>query len=442
MSKKDIYPVIHFTPEQNWINDPNGLVWHDGVYELFYQYNPKGIEWGNMSWGHARSKDLIHWEHLETALYPDENGTVFSGCGFVGREGDFGFPAGTLLFPYTAAGMTTEPVMKAHFTIRLAYSTDGGNTLKRKEGTLLQEVAPDNRDPKVFYHEASDAYILVLWLKDNDFGIFRCEDRERFVLTETVTLKGGFECPDLFCLPVFDEGGRCTEEKWVFWEASGLYYVGDFDGYHFTLLQEGPGQRAYGTSLPYAAQTWSNVPDKRTISIPWLRTKSIANTYTGAMGIPRELSLRKEKGRYTLVQEIVREIRDAAEPVSVLKTDESPCQTLEVDKNAAVLLKTKIKDRFSAVLYAGEPVSFNFNPETGALSVTCLDTSEFIRLGRSINAGEGTDVEILYDRGILEISSAAGTALSITDLPYLRSKAVTGIKVEEADCPVEVSLIC
>ncbi|MBQ9696426.1 MAG: glycoside hydrolase family 32 protein, partial [Oscillospiraceae bacterium] len=291
--KTQFVPNIHFAPVFGWLNDPNGLVWHDGVYELYIQHNPDAPWWANMTWGHARSTDLVHWEELEPTLYPDENGLMFSGCGLRNDRELLGLPKDALLFPYTAAshrplstkeqestGSVPAEHFRPHFTIRLAYSTDGGDTMIKKDGTILDELEPDNRDPKVFWHEASKAYILVLWLKENEFGIFRSPDLEKFELSQRVTLNSGYECPDLFELPVEEESGELTgETRWVFWAADGSYYVGSFDGYSFT--QEQPRRLAYTTSLPYAAQTWSGDPKGRVISTAWLRTKTVGGVTTG-----------------------------------------------------------------------------------------------------------------------------------------------------------------
>lgn len=120
----DCYPKLHFAPKYGWINDPNGLVYHDGIFELYYQTNPNGVEWDDMTWEHARSTDLIHWEELEPVMYPDENGMMYSGCGLRNDKEVLGLPKNALLFPYTAA-LFSEGFTNQHFTIRLAYSTDG-----------------------------------------------------------------------------------------------------------------------------------------------------------------------------------------------------------------------------------------------------------------------------------------------------------------------------
>lgn len=318
--KNNMYkPSLHFTPSYGWMNDPNGLVYHDGIYELYYQHNPRGIDWNCMTWGHARGTDLLHWEDLGDVLEPDENGLMFSGCAIRNDRGLLGLPKDALLFFYTAAGHSSRESKGKPYTIRLAYSTDGGNTLIKKDGIceageIMETLAAENRDPKVFWHEESGAYILVLWIENNDFGIWRSENLEQFTMTQRVTPESGYECPDLFRLPVIStkEGGRETgEEKWVFWTAHGYYYVGSFDGYEFHQEQERrcASQMGPDVVLPYAAQTFSG-PEK-VLSVSWLRTKCVGGRTTGMMSIPKEFSLIRNKDGYILRQNFPSAVMEA-----------------------------------------------------------------------------------------------------------------------------------
>lgn len=294
------HPSIHFAPETGWMNDPNGLVYKDGVYHLYFQYNPFDTCWGNMSWGHAVSRDLLYWEQKDAVLFPDETGTIFSGSGIVNERACLSLPAEALLFFYTAAG-GTNPWSKGKESVqRAAYSVDGGETLEKlgDEGSLTA-VCRENRDPKVFWHEKSGAYIMVLWLEENDFGIFRSSDLKEWEQSDRLTLDGAFECPDL--IEVFDGHGN---GHWMFWCADGYYFWGTFDGWCFQT--DGVRHRAYMNGIPYAAQTYAGI-EGRVVQIPWLRLPNGGRLYTGAMGLPRELSVRKREGEMLLVQKPVRE---------------------------------------------------------------------------------------------------------------------------------------
>ena len=295
---QNIYPFrpkVHFSPYMGWHNDPNGLVYADGIYHLYYQWNPYGVIWGNMHWGHAVSRDLITWEHRPMVMEPDEYGTVYSGCGWPDTDNAAGYGEQALLFFYTAAGGCSQWSQEAgnEHVQRLAVSTDGGETLQKIDGTLIGHIRGGNRDPKVFYHTESHAYIMALFMDENEFAIFRSEDLLHWKETQRFSADGMRECPDLFELQVEGE----TEKKWVFWSADGFYLIGSFDGFRFS--PESPVQSAYSTVLAYAAQTYAGVAD-RVISISWLRLENDRGNYRGVMSLPTELSLVRQNKEYCI----------------------------------------------------------------------------------------------------------------------------------------------
>ena len=277
-------PIIHFTSGFGWINDPNGLFFRDGLYHMYFQYNPYDTKWGNMHWGHAASSDLLHWKQQKTVLFPDEFGTVFSGSALPDKDNATGHGWNAVLFFYTAAGGTNQWSDSRKFTQRMAYSKDGGETLIKVPDFELESIDRENRDPKVFYHAKSCAYIMVLFLDNNDFGIFRSTDLQNWEFTQRITLRGGWECPDLMELPVEGSDRTC----WIFWTADGFYFPGTFDGFRFVQTAE-PG-RAFACEVPYAAQTFSGVSG-RVISVSWLRISPRGKPYSGIMSVPSVLSL-------------------------------------------------------------------------------------------------------------------------------------------------------
>lgn len=286
-------PQLHYTAPVGWINDPNGLVYQNGVWHLFYQHNPMNVEWANMSWGHAVSDDLLHFHYVDDIMFPDDNGAMFSGCGLVNERGCFGLPKDALLFFYTASQDPTRLVPGVVNTQRLAFSTDNGKTIQKFEGWHLSNLGGDNRDPKIFWHEETKSYVMVLFLQGKSFAILRSADLEEWEITQKMDYDPMWECPDLVRLRA-DDG----IEKWAFLSADGYYYLGNFDGYVFTpetgLLHLFEGEE----KLPYAGQTYSNT-DERVIQIAWLRIPNRGTNYTGALSLPRELFLgRDEKGYY------------------------------------------------------------------------------------------------------------------------------------------------
>ncbi len=298
-------PKLHFSPQVGWHNDPNGLVYADGQYHLYYQWNPYGVEWGNMHWGHAVSRDLLYWEHEPMVMAPNEKGAVYSGCAWEDRENQTGHGEHALLFYYTAAGGRSEWSVEAGnplFTQRLAVSTDAGKTLRDSDAFFMGHIMGENRDPKICYHESLGTYHMVLYLDGNTFAFFRSVDLQNWEETQRLTMEGMWECPDLFELSV---DGTDGEKKWVFWSADGYYVVGDFDGFQFTPQSE--VLCAYGTKLPYAAQTYAGIKG-RIVSIAWLRLQNTRGNYKGIMSLPAELSLVKQGQGYRIRLQPVREL--------------------------------------------------------------------------------------------------------------------------------------
>ena len=436
-TKKNIYPKAHFTPQTGWMNDPNGLVYHDGSYELYYQYNPYGVEWNHISWGHAQSTDLLHWENLPVTLTPDEDGYMFSGCGIRNDQGLLGLPTDALLFFYTAAGHMSPESAGKGFQIMLAVSTDGGKTLQKTGRVVLASPAWENRDPKVFWHEESKAYILVLYLHGQDFGIFRSENLEHFELTDRISLEGGYECPDLYPLQVEDS----VEKKWVFWSADGSYYVGDFDGYHFKQTQ---GRRyAYGTRHPlaYAAQTWSGVPGERVLGVSWIKSVNVAGVYSGAYTIPRELGLvhgmfpvdeeEKPQEQYLLTSRIPAEIEAKFTQTGML---EHAGDSLDV-KDGMLRFSMENVKAFELVLEGeeAEVLRISYSSNRGNLIFSYGISGGFEGIGK-----EAKDLEILYDRGILEISANHHMLYKVTDFTELRNRPVSRVVLHDGDAKITV----
>ena len=311
-------PQYHFTPEKNWMNDPNGLVYYGGEYHLFYQYNPNGKEWGFMHWGHAISKDLIHWEHLPVAIMPDEDSkdknhaTAYSGCAIVDENNTAGLQKGTektLLIFYTSWECGQ----------RLAYSNDKGRTwTKYGKNPIIPFAKDDARDPKVFFHAPSGNWVMVLYRKpDGDektqgISIFTSKNLIDWDLQSHIA--GFYECPDLFELPLDGDKGKA---KWVLLGGSGEYKVGAFNGKTFTPETQ-KKILDYGKNF-YATQTWSNQPEGKLIQLAWMKGGEFPEMpFNGQMTFPCELSLRTTKLGPTLCKKPVDAI-SALHEKSVIK---------------------------------------------------------------------------------------------------------------------------
>ena len=312
-SKRDYYrPAYHYTPDYGWMNDPNGLIYHEGVYHLYYQFNPFGSKWGNMCWGHATTRDFIHWTHEAPALRRDTLGHIFSGSTILDREGTAGFGQGAILAYYTAHQMREGKQWQAQC---LAYSTDGGYTYTKYKGNPIltpSDGVVDFRDPKVFWYAPTKQWHMIV-SADKEMRFFRSQDLKSWEYVSAFGEGYGarpnqFECPDFFELPM--EG--TNEKKWVmlvninpgcpFGGSATEYFVGSFDGQVFTPDTDAEIARwlDFGKDH-YAFVTFHNVKG-RTLGLPWVSNWQYANVTPfrqsrGMNGLPRELFLFLQHGR-------------------------------------------------------------------------------------------------------------------------------------------------
>jgi len=320
MSRSELHrPQYHFTPPEMWMNDPNGMVYFDGEYHLFYQYHPHSTVWGPMHWGHVVSRDLINWEHLPIALYPDEQGMIFSGSAVVdwNNTSGFGEKAMVAIFTYNKNHIETQ---------NLAYSTDKGRTWIKYEGNPViphPEHLKDFRDPKVFWHvdhwvmslAAGDTVLFYVsadlknWEQSGSFG------------SGYGSTDGVWETPDLFELPLADG----AETRWVLTVGVGnggpaggsgtQYFIGEFDGRNFT--SENPQETIfwadYGADY-YAPQSWTDEPHARRLMLGWMNNWQYANlipaaSWRGTFSIIRELSLARTKNGIRLIHKPIPEMQ-------------------------------------------------------------------------------------------------------------------------------------
>lgn len=325
-------PQFHFTPPAKWMNDPNGMVYYDGEYHLFYQHYPDSTVWGPMHWGHAVSKDMIGWEHLPIALYPDSLGYIFSGSAVADVNNTAGFKNGNeipLVAIYTYHDMAGEKAGKLdHQTQGIAFSNDKGRTWTKYEGNpvVKNPGVKDFRDPKVMWHEASQHWIMTLAVGDH-IAFYHSPDLKNWTQTgtfgKTFGAHGGvWECPDLFELPIENS----DSSKWILLVSinpggpnggsATQYFIGDFDGK--TFVSENPASTAlwidYGTDN-YAGVTWSNISkqDGRRLFLGWMSNWLYATTvpteaWRSAMTVPRSLHLQQTPRGLRLLSKPVKEL--------------------------------------------------------------------------------------------------------------------------------------
>jgi len=305
--RERLRPQFHFTSRRGWNNDANGMVYYEGQYHLFYQHNPYGWSWGNMTWGHAVSTDMINWRELGDAFHPDRLGTIFSGSAVVDVNNTAGFQTGNekvLVCIYTSAGGTNPMSEDQPFTQSIAYSNDRGKTWKVYEhNPVVGHINGGNRDPKVIWHEPTSQWVMALYLDDNTMGFLTSKDLKSWELQSKI--KCFHECPELFALPV--DGNR-NNKKWILYGGSGEYLIGAFDGTQF-VSEAGPIPFQHGNCF-YASQTFSNIPvdDGRRIQMAWGRVEMPGMPFNQMMLFPVTLTLRTTEEGPRMFAEPVREI--------------------------------------------------------------------------------------------------------------------------------------
>lgn len=394
---------IHFSPRRGWNNDPNGLVFFRGEYHLFFQHNPYGWGWGNMHWGHAISRDLVHWQELGDVLMPDKQGPMFSGSAVVDWKNTSGFGKDgqpPLVLIYTAAG---NPTVQS-----IAYSLDGRSFTKFAGNPVVPQITGGNRDPKVFWHEPTRKWIMVLYVevdKKHTIHFFTSPNLKDWTLTSVTQgdpdgKRFLFECPDFFELPV---DNNPADKKWVLTAADSNYAIGKFDGLRFEPEQERlTGQQGKGF---YAAQTFSDIPtgDGRRIQIGWFQTETRGMPFNQSMTIPLELRListpQGPRMSFTPVKELtsLRSGHQHFEPRTL-----KPGELIEKPDCELFELRTEIKPS------SADTITFNVRGTV----VEYLTKTEQLRVGDRVAAAPLRDGSLLLtiygDRTGMEIFASDG----------------------------------
>jgi fructan beta-fructosidase len=387
-------PQFHFTSRRGWNNDPNGLVYHQGEWHLFYQHNPVGWAWDNMHWGHAVSEDLVHWREIGDALFPwtdDARGHVFSGSGFVDWKNTSGFQTGA------------EPPLVVAFTDTeagesVASSNDRGRTFTAYEGNPV--VEHKGRDPKIVWHEPTARWVMAVYDETEERAIDFYSSADLREWRFESRLPGFYECPELLELPI--EGGAGS--RWIVFAADGEYVLGSFDGRVFRPDHEGKHRLWYGNF--YASQVYSDAPDGRRVQIGWAR----GNDYPGmpfnqGMTVPVDLSLREAKDGPRLFADPVPELRSLraghrSVPAAELYPGDNALAGLEADVfeiDTTLELDPKVVVSLSI---GGAKIAANAAEGT----LRCGDVEAPLVL----DEGGQVRLQILVDRGSIEVFAVDG----------------------------------
>lgn len=401
--KEKLRPQFHFSSKRGWNNDSNGLVYYKGEWHLFYQHNPYGWPWGNMTWGHAVSKDLVHWKELGDAIHPDKLGTIFSGSAAIDWNNSAGFQTGkekSIVCFYTSAGGRNPESKGQPFTQSIAYSNDKGRTWTKYEGNpIIGHIRGGNRDPKVIWHEPTKKWVMVLYIEQSEMAFFTSDDLKSW--NRESEIKCYHECPELFELAV---DGDDNNKKWILYGGSGDYLIGQFDGKRFT--PESESIRYQRGNCFYASQTFNDVPeeDGRRVQIAWGRVAMNGMPFNQQMLFPVNLTLRTTDEGVRMFAEPVEEIEKIHGKKKAWKSE-----TLEPEQN---LLEDIEGDLFHIIAEFGVGEQSEFGFAIRGTPVTYnVEKAQISCKGKNaaLKPEDGKiRLEILVDRTSIEIFGNSG----------------------------------
>ena len=423
MQNREQYrPIYHHTPAYGWMNDPNGMFYKDGVWNLYFQHNPYGSQWENMTWGHSTSTDLVHWKYEGDAVEPDALGTVFSGSAVVDMENTSGFGKGAVIALYTSAGESQ--------TQSLVYSTDNGKTFHKFEGNpVITSNVPDFRDPHMFWNEDIKKWNMIL-AAGQHMEIYSSDNLKDWKLESSFGEKYGnhggvWECPDLMKLKV-----RGTDkEKWMLicninpggpsGGSATQYFVGDFDGHKFTCdsKPEVTKWMDYGKDH-YATVTFDNAPEGRHVAIAWMSNWQYANQvptqqYRSGNSIPRDLGLFEYKGE-TYCSVVPSPEMTAARSKKAGKKLTASCEMVVNLKGNATITLSNDKGENVVMNYDAKAETFSMDrTKSGKMDFS----KDFAAVTKAPTYGKISQLRIFIDKSSIEALDADGK-MSMTNLVF------------------------
>ena len=415
-------PIYHHTPAYGWMNDPNGMFYKDGVWNLYFQHNPYGSQWENMTWGHSTSTDLVHWKFQGDPVQPDALGTVFSGSAVVDKENTSGFGKGAVIALYTSAGESQ--------TQSMVYSTDNGKTFTKYEGNpVITSNVPDFRDPHMFWNEDIKKWNMILaagqhmeiyssgnlkdWKLESSFG-------------ETYGNHGGvWECPDLMKMKV----RGTNKEKWMlicninpggpFGGSATQYFIGDFDGHKFTCESKPEVTKwmDYGKDH-YATVTFDNAPAGRRVAIAWMSNWQYANQvptlqYRSGNSIPRDLGLFEYKGE-TYCSVVPSPEMTAARSKKATKSLSESCEMVVNLKGNSTITLSNDKGEKVVMCYDAKAETFSMDrTKSGKMDFS----NDFAATTKAPTYGKISQLRIFIDKSSIEVFDAEGK-MAMTNLVF------------------------
>ena len=410
-------PLYHHTPPYGWMNDPNGIFYKDGVWHLYFQYNPFGSQWENMNWGHSTSRDLIHWTYEGVPIQPDALGVIYSGCCVVDKDNVAGFGKNAVIAFYTSAGTSQ--------TQSIAYSLDNGKTFTKYAGNpIVTSNVPDFRDPKVFWNEDTQLWNLIL-AAGQQMSIYSSKNLKDWTFESHFgegygNHDGVWECPDLIKMgnkwvllcninPGGPYGGSATQ-----------YFVGHFDGHKFTC-ESAPTVTKwldYGKDQ-YATVTFNNAPNGRIVAIPWMSNWQYGNhvptlQFRSANGLPRELGLFSYQGEsYISVKPSPEVFAAFSNKISTKLQPASYIEVTNIKGNASITLKNNQNEEV-VMVYDAKKGTFSMDRNQSGVSEF---SSEFKAVTTSPTYGAISGLQIFVDKSSVEVFDVDGK-MAMTNIVF------------------------
>lgn len=421
-NREQYRPVYHHTPAWGWMNDPNGMFYKDGVWHLYFQHNPYGSQWENMTWGHSTSTDLVNWTFQGDPIEADAWGTIFSGSAVVDHQGTAGFGKGAVVAMYTSAGENQ--------TQSIAYSTDNGQTFTKYAGNpVLTSNTPDYRDPHVFWNDDIKRWNMIM-AEGQHMDIYSSADLKEWKLESQFGAEYGnhggvWECPDLMKMKV-----RGTDEyKWMllcninpggpFGGSATQYFVGQFDGHKFTCesAPEVTKWMDYGKDH-YATVTFDNAPDGRRVAMAWMSNWQYANQvptmqFRSANSVPRDLDLYEYEGQTYCGVTPSPELA-AARPKKATKSLSEACEMVVSLKGNATITLSNDKGEQVVMTYDEKSRTFAMDRTKSGL---CDFSDEFAALTVAPVHGKLSQLRLFIDRSSIEAFDADGK-MAMTNLVF------------------------
>ncbi len=421
-NREQYRPIYHHTPAYGWMNDPNGMFYKDGVWHLYFQHNPQGSQWENLSWGHSTSTDLIHWKFQGDPVQPDAWGMIFSGSSVVDKDNTAGFGNGAIVALYTSAAESQ--------TQSMAYSTDNGKTFTKYDGNpIITSNVPDFRDPHMFWNEDIKKWNMIL-AAGQQMNIYSSENLKDWKYESSFGAGYGnhggvWECPDLMKMKV-----RGTDkEKWMlvcninpggpFGGSATQYFVGDFDGHKFTCETEPEVTKwmDYGKDH-YATVTFDNAPNGRHVALAWMSNWQYANQvptqqYRSANSIPRDLGLFEYKGN-TYCSVTPSEEVTAARSKKSSKSLSEACEMVVNLKGDATITLSNSKGEKVVMTYKAKDETFSMDR---TLSGKTDFSSDFAAVTTAPVYGKMNKLRIFIDKSSIEVFDNDGK-MAMTNLVF------------------------